>query len=176
LQAYFTPAKVKATDLTGRVAVVIDVLRATSTMIEALANGARTIFPVATIDEAVRLGQNLDRTATLLCGERKSVRIEGFDLGNSPFEFTDDAVAGKALVMSTTNGTRAVLCAADARRALVASLLNLDAVAQAVAEDGDDVAIICAGREQRFALEDAVCAGLIAERVRRLVAQPVRPH
>jgi 2-phosphosulfolactate phosphatase len=169
LETYFTPGELKPADLVGRTAVVVDVLRATSTMVEAIANGARSIIPVASVDEAARLGQNLDRTSTLLCGERRSERIEGFDLGNSPAEFNAAAVGGKALVMSTTNGTGALLAANPARRVLVGSLLNLGAAARAVADDGGDCVILCAGREGHFALEDAVMAGLLAMRIRDLV-------
>lgn len=165
LDTCFTPGELRPADLAGRTAVVVDVLRATSTIVEAIAHGARSIFPVATIDEAARLGQNLDRATTLLCGERRSERVAGFDLGNSPAEFTATAVSGKALVMSTTNGTLALLAAAPARRILVASLLNLGAAARAIADDAGDLIIICAGREGHFGLEDAVCAGLLATRV-----------
>jgi 2-phosphosulfolactate phosphatase len=171
LETYFTPGELKHADLAGRVAVVLDVLRATSTMTEAIANGARSIIPVATVDEAVRLGQNLDRAATLLCGERQSQRIEGFDLGNSPAEFNAETVGGKVLVMRTTNGTVALLAATTARRVLVGSLLNLGAVARAVADDEGDCVILCAGRENQFALEDAVCAGLLALRIRERVGR-----
>ncbi|HLU26453.1 MAG TPA: 2-phosphosulfolactate phosphatase [Longimicrobiales bacterium] len=162
LDVYFTPAELGASDLEGRTAVVIDVLRATSTIIEALANGARAVCPAGTTDEAVVLAQKLGREHVLLCGERKSLKIPGFDLGNSPLEFTAEQVAGKTLVMSTTNGTPALLAASGARRVLVAGYLNLSAVARELAEEGEAVSIVCAGRERRFALEDAVCAGHLA--------------
>jgi 2-phosphosulfolactate phosphatase len=161
------PGEIAAGELQGRVAVVIDVLRATSTITEALANGARAVFPVPNIDEAVRLAQNIGREQVLLCGERRGLRIEGFDLGNSPAEFTAERVAGKSLVMTTTNGTPALLASASARRILIASFLNLGAVVDALAAEEDaGVTIVCSGREKRFSLDDAVCAGALVTGLR----------
>jgi 2-phosphosulfolactate phosphatase len=168
LDVCFTPNELSGVDLSKKTVVVIDVLRATSTIVCALAAGARSVFPVASIEEAVRLAQVLGREDALLAGERKSLRIEGFDLGNSPSEFTPERVEGKHLVMNTTNGTVALLAAAGAGHVLVGALVNLDAVARAVAELGKDAVALCAGREQRFAVEDAVCAGLLFQRVRAL--------
>jgi 2-phosphosulfolactate phosphatase len=167
IDVFFTPAETAGLELADRTAVVIDVLRATSTMTEALANGAKGIYPVATTEEAIRLAQNLE--GVLLCGERRSLRVEGFDLGNSPAEFTPDVVAGKTLIMATTNGTPAVVAASTMRVALAASFLNLSAVVDAVLAEDAPLAIVCAGRERRFDLDDTVCAGAIAERIRSSV-------
>lgn len=164
LDVFFTPPELAGATISEHTAVVIDVLRATSTIAQAMASGARTIYPVGGMDEAVRLAQNLDRDTVLLCGERKGIRIEGFDLGNSPLEFEPDVVSGKTLVMATTNGTPALVAAGSARRVLAASFLNLSAVAKEV-EDEEAVAVVCAGRENRFALEDAVCAGMLVDRL-----------
>ena len=164
LSVYFTPEQVAGDDIRDHAAVVIDVLRATSVIAQAVASGARAIYPAGTIEEAVRLGQNLDRAELILCGERGGLRIEGFDLGNSPLEFTPDAVADRLLVMSTTNGTPAMIAAMPSRRTYAASFLNLGAVAKELATESD-VAVVCAGRERRFALEDAVCAGMLVERI-----------
>lgn len=161
LDVWFTPAEAAPGELTGRIAVVVDVLRATSTIVEALANGARIVFPAPSIDEAVRLAQNIGREQVILCGERRSLPIEGFDLGNSPRDYTPERVADKTLVMTTTNGTPALLASAGSRRALIASFLNLDAVVDAIVEDGGPVTVLCAGREKRFSLDDAVCAGAL---------------
>lgn len=164
---YFTPSELTGVELPGRV-VVIDVLRATSTIVEALANGAKAIFPVATADDAVRIAQNIGRDSVLLCGERKSLPIEGFDLGNAPPEFTREKVQDKALVMTTTNGTRAFLTLAERQGAaagpvavLAASFLNLSAVIERIGQDEGPTALVCAGRAGRFALDDAVCAGAL---------------
>ncbi|HEX6940349.1 MAG TPA: 2-phosphosulfolactate phosphatase [Longimicrobiales bacterium] len=159
LDIAFTPAELAGADIAERVVVVVDVLRATSTIVEALANGARSVSPAPGIDEAVRVAQGVGRDRALLCGERRSLPIEGFDLGNSPREFTRERVEGKLVVLTTTNGTGAVLASASARRVLIGSFLNLGAVADALAGDGGAAVVVCAGRERRFALEDALCAG-----------------
>ena len=173
LDVHFTPAELAGIELPDRV-VVIDVLRATSTLVEALANGARAVFPVATADDAARIAQNVGRDSVLLCGERKGLPIEGFDLGNSPLEFSADRVADLSLVMTTTNGTRAFLTVAERRsakadpeatRILAGSFLNLGAVVERLRGGTGTMALVCAGREGRFALEDAVCAGAIVRRL-----------
>lgn len=161
----FTPAEVVASDLGPRAVVVIDALRATSTIVEALANGARVVYPSAGIDDAVRIAQAMGRDNALLCGERRCLPIEGFDLGNSPREMTSERVEDRSLIMTTTNGTAALLVGAAGRQTLVASFLNLSAVADALVEDGGPVTIICAGREKRFALEDAICAGALVRAI-----------
>ncbi|HEX6590315.1 MAG TPA: 2-phosphosulfolactate phosphatase [Longimicrobiales bacterium] len=164
LEVIFTPEELAGGDIREHVAIVIDVLRATSVMAQAIASGARAIYPTGDMEEAVRLGQTLDRSELILCGERRGLRIEGFDLGNSPLEFTPDTVADRTLVMATTNGTPAMVAASTAARVYAASFLNLGAVTRAVG-DAASVTVICAGRERRFALEDAVCAGMLAERI-----------
>jgi 2-phosphosulfolactate phosphatase len=161
LDVCFTPAELVGLPLNDRIAVVVDVLRATSTVVEALANEARAVCPVRTPEEASLLAQRIGREDTLLCGERKGVRIDGFDLGNSPAEYTAERVAGKFLALTTTNGTGALLAAAGARRILVASFLNLTAVARLLAQEAASVLVLCAGREGRFALDDGACAGAL---------------
>lgn len=165
LDVFLVPNEVAPADLNGRVVVAVDVLRATSTIVEALASGAKAIYPVGSIEEALRLANTLGRAEVLLCGERRCIPIDGFDLGNSPREFTPERVAGKTLVMSTTNGTAAIGLAAAAERVLIGSLLNLSAVAAELERAGADPVFICSGREGHFSLEDAVCAGRIAARL-----------
>jgi 2-phosphosulfolactate phosphatase len=167
LDVAFTPAEVKGA-IGRRVVVVIDVLRATSTMVEALVNGARSILPVAGVDEAVRKADELGRETVLLCGERDAEPIRGFHLGNSPLEFTREVVEGRILVMTTTNGTSALLAAGAGSSCLAGSLLNARAVARRLVELDGDALLMCSGREGRFALEDALCAGRIARHVREL--------
>src|SRR5690606_19366866 len=148
IEVAFTPAELAGIDLGDRVVVVLDVLRATSTIVEALANGARAVSPVSTVDEAVRLAEALGREGVLLAGERRSLRIDGFDMGNSPLEFTRERVSGKQIVLTTTNGTVAILASATARRVLIASYLNLGAVAEELVHDGGPASIVCSGRER----------------------------
>jgi len=157
----FTPGEIQPGALEGRVAVVVDVLRATSTIVEALANGAHSVYPVSSIEAAVELAQKIGREDLLLCGERKGLPIDGFDLGNSPREYTPERVEGKTLIMTTTNGTPALLATTSAERALVASFLNLSAVVAELVGSGTPVTIIASGREKRFSLDDAVAAGAL---------------
>jgi 2-phosphosulfolactate phosphatase len=167
IDVFLSPAEVDESAVEGRVAVVIDVIRATTTMVEALANGARDIIPTASTEEAVKLASSLGRKDALLCGERKGLKVEGFDLGNSPSEFISDVVGGKQLVMSTTNGTRAFLAAEDSHRVFAASFLNLSAVVEAVRKEGD-MLVVCAGKEDRFSLDDALCAGHLLRKLEEL--------
>jgi 2-phosphosulfolactate phosphatase len=149
----FTPDEV----LEAPVAVVVDVMRATSTIVQALASGYQRVYCCREVDDAVALREKLGEG--LLGGERNAVRIEGFDLGASPREVLEPR--GETLIYSTTNGTRAVLAAAaGCKEVLLGSLLNLSAVARAV---HDDCVIVCAGFQGRFALDDAYCAGRIVE-------------
>ena len=170
----FTPEEVRAGDLAGATAVVIDVVRATSCIVEAVANGARAVHPAVSVEDATALQATLNGQGhrPLLCGERGGLRIEGFDLGNSPAEFTAAAVGGRRLVMTTTNGTRAFAAARPADRVLAASFFNRTAVAEAVRKDAA-VAIVCAGKEGRFSLDDAVCAGHVVRALLDRAATPV---
>lgn len=162
LDVYLTPGEVVPGDVADRPVVVLDILRATTSMVQALSEGAKSIYPVASIEEALRFANTFGRDEVLLCGERKCLPIEGFDLGNSPLEFTREKVAGKTLVMTTTNGTAAFTHTGGAARVLIGSLLNLSAVVAELARTGADPVILCAGRERHFALEDATVAGLMA--------------
>lgn len=162
LDVLLTPAELMPGDIARRTVVVIDVLRASSTIVEALASGARALYPVAEIEEALRLANTLGREEVLLCGERRSLPIEGFDLGNSPGDFIAERVGGKLLVMSTTNGTGVTMAASGAERVIVGSWLNLTAVVDDLARTGAEPVFLCAGREGKFGLEDAVCAGTLA--------------
>lgn len=168
VHAFLTAGSVNSAEVAGSAAVVIDVIRATSTMVTAFGHGAEAVYPTVSTEDALRLASSLGRDETLLCGERKGRKIEGFDLGNSPAEYDRETVEGKRLVMSTTNGTRAFLAAANADRILAASFLNLGAVAESVVgavADGSPLAVICAGKEDRFSLDDAVCAGALIREV-----------
>jgi 2-phosphosulfolactate phosphatase len=137
----------------------VDVMRATSTIAQALASGYRRVLCCAEIEEAVALRDSLGEPA-VLGGERKAVRIEGFDAGASPREFL--AAQAETLILSTTNGTRTILtAAARSGEVLLGSLLNLAAVASAVRERGRDTTVVCAGYEGAFAVDDAYCAGRI---------------
>jgi 2-phosphosulfolactate phosphatase len=151
----FTPAEAER----APTAIVVDVLRATSTIAQALASGYRRVLCCAEVDEALELRSRLGDG--VLAGERNAVEIPGFDLGNSPREPAEPL--GETLILTTTNGTRAIVAAAaHAETVLVGSLLNLDAVAAAARGRGD-VEVVCAGLQGRFTIDDAYCAGRIAE-------------
>jgi 2-phosphosulfolactate phosphatase len=172
LETYFTVREVDPSHIDNATVVVIDVVRATTTILEALASGARTIFPTESTEEAVKLAASLGREDTILCGERRGAKIDGFDLGNSPREYLPHVVEGKKLVMSTTNGTRALRAAQEGGRVVLCAFTNLAAVARHVSED-DHVVILCAGQEDRFSLDDALCAGhLILRLLERLGEEP----
>lgn len=152
--------------LSDRTAVVIDVLRATSSTVQALASGAERVVPVATVEEARQLKERSPAGSVVLGGERGGMQIEGFDLGNSPQEFTAEAVRGKTVVMTTTNGTRAILMAAAAERLYVAALTNVEATARALADRREgDIVLVTSGTERRISWEDALCAGALVERL-----------
>ncbi|HSW31933.1 MAG TPA: 2-phosphosulfolactate phosphatase [Longimicrobiales bacterium] len=163
-EVYFAPAELDPASVQGAAVVVVDVVRATTTIAEALANGARAIFPTASTEDAVRLAASLGREDTLLCGERGAVKVEGFDLGNSPGEFTPEVVQGKRLVMSTTNGTAALARVLEAERVVTAAFTNMGAVADTL-RSHPRVVVVCAGRGGRFGLDDAVCAGHLLRRM-----------
>ena len=151
----FTPAEAAAAP-TG---IVVDVIRATSTICQALASGYVRVFCTSEVDEARTLRAELGDG--VLGGERKNVRIDGFDLGNSPREYLEPL--GETLVLTTTNGTRAIVtAAARCDRVFVGSLLNVSAVVDATREAGDDVVVVCAGVLGALALDDAFVAGRIA--------------
>ena len=157
-------ASIMPADVAGRVVVVIDVLRAATTVATALSNGARAVHPFGTVEETARRGAEMDRDSVRMAGERRMVRIPGFDFGNSPLEFTAAAVGGRSVLYTTTNGTAALVATHGARECLFAAFVNVSATIDAVyraAAGGADVTVICAGTERRVALEDAVCAGRI---------------
>ncbi|MEM8680299.1 MAG: 2-phosphosulfolactate phosphatase [Planctomycetota bacterium] len=161
LQIHALPSHVPAARLVGATAVVIDVLRATTVMVEALHAGADGVIPCATIEEAKQRAATLGPD-TLLAGERGGVSIEGFELGNSPRACTPARVANRTLVMTTTNGTLALLHAAPAAQVWIAAFTNLPAVVEGLVGDDRDVHLICAGTNGAPTEEDLLLAGGIA--------------
>jgi len=170
LDVFFGAHGMTSADVQGRVVVVIDVLRASTTIAVALHNGARTVIPFESAEECITRSKSFERGQFKLAGERKNLTIPGFDLGNSPREFTREAIEGKTILFTTTNGTAALIAAQAAREVLVGSFVNFTAVAammRAAARARHDVAIIAAGSERHFSLEDAVCAGRYVRTIRR---------
>jgi 2-phosphosulfolactate phosphatase len=152
----FTPAEATAVP-TG---IVVDVLRASSTIVQALESGYGRVLCCAEVEQAQALREEIEDA--VLAGERQALRVEGFDFGNSPQDFLEPKA--ETLILTTTNGTRAIVeAAADCDVVFVGSLLNLETVAAAARERGEDVEVVCAGVDGQFALDDAYCAGRIAE-------------
>ena len=174
VEVLFTPAEVRswaAGDLSGTTCVMFDVLRATSTIVTALAAGAEGVLPVSEISEALEWRRR--RPDALLAGERGGLRIGAaltggreFDLGNSPREFTPARVAGRFIVTTTTNGTRALRACAGAAEVLVGSFLNLSATARHLGNRPKGIlCLVCAGTGEAASLEDALAAGALCERL-----------
>lgn len=158
----FTPTGLTQANVQGRVVFVIDILRATTAMCAAMSHGARAIIPVASTEEALRLAQTIGSTDVLLAGERDCSRIPGFQLGNSPLEMSESAVRGKTIILTTTNGTNALLACHTAGTVIPAAAANLSLAAERGREavEGDQsILVVCAGRNGDFALDDAYCAG-----------------
>ena len=160
-------------DVQGRVVAVIDVLRMSTTIAAALNNGARAVVPFDNSEEVVTRSKQMERGSFLLAGERRMLKMEGFDLGNSPLEHTREAVEGKTVLLTTTNGTKALLAVQGARDVVVASYVNLTGVSamlRTALRGGADITLVCAGHERQFALEDAACAGRFVHHISKRLA------
>lgn len=147
-------------DLKDKNVVIIDVLRTSTTMVTGLANGAKEIIPTDSIASAGMIGRNSQGQA-LLCGERHAKVIEGFNLGNSIKEYSEEAVKGKILVFNSTNGTPSIVKSKFARNCIILGFVNMSRVAQFISALNEDFIIVCAGKDGEFSLEDTVCAGML---------------
>jgi len=161
LEICFTPAAFDAHADSEAVVVIIDVLRATSSICTAFANGAREIIPVTTVDEA----KELKSKGFLVAAERDGFVLDFADFGNSPFSFSAEKVSGRSVVYSTTNGTGIMKRASGSHDVVIGSYLNMSALCSWIEEQDRKIIIVCAGWKNRFSLEDAVCAGAIAQRL-----------
>jgi len=174
VQLLLTPHTLDYVELEGKTVVVIDVLRSSTTICASLLAGARGVIPVAEPGEAGELRAKLGPDASVLAGERGGVKIENFQFGNSPTEFTPESVSGKSVILCTTNGTRVFGMASHAALVFSGALVNASVVAEAVATADVDTVIVCSGREGGFSIEDTLCGGLLIDRLthkhgRRLV-------
>lgn len=163
VDVHFLPELVSPETLSGGVVVVIDVLRASTTMVHALAAGCDEIYPVETVSQAHLLAKELKEKAPLLVGERDGVRIKDFDLGNSPAEFTQDRCLGRSVVCTTTNGTRAIVHAKSASRILIGAFVNYSAICEELRGTKLPIHLLCAGSSGEIALEDVLYAGAIVD-------------
>lgn len=164
-EVFLTPGSLRSEDVRGRSVVVIDVLRACTTIVSALDSGARGVIPVADFAQAGKIASNLDPASYLLGGERDAVPIEGYHLGNSPASYDAPTVAGRTIILYTTNGTGAFVAAADAALLIAGGFVNAAATVSALREAGHDVTLVCAGWKGRASLEDTLCAGLLLHRL-----------
>ena len=164
-----TAQQAQGIDFSGQTAVVIDVLRATTVITTALDNGAREVIPVKTVEEAQSLYATCDNA--LRGGERNAVKIEGFDLGNSPLEYKKKTVENKTLILTTTNGTNALNNIKGADEVVLACFRNAEAMANHLVglshRGSRDIIIVCAGTEGRFSLDDGLCAGMLIEQLKQ---------
>ena len=167
IQVVPTAQQAQDIDCNGKTAVVIDVLRATSVITTALDNGAQEVIPVRTVEEAQNLYATSDASKTLRGGERNALKIEGFDLSNSPLEYKKKVVEGKTIIITTTNGTNAINNVKGADEVVLACFRNVAAVADHLVglshRGSRDIIIVCAGTEGRFSLDDGLCAGMLIE-------------
>ncbi|MDZ7724289.1 MAG: 2-phosphosulfolactate phosphatase [candidate division KSB1 bacterium] len=147
------------------IAVVIDVLRATSTMVTALMNGAKEVIPVKTVEQAREQAKELQGHHSLLCGERKGLPIEGFDLGNSPLEYTPLKVRDKTIILTTSNGTRALASVSHVSEVFLLSFLNMGASVHRLTESDKNIHLICAGSGGHPSVEDLGCAAFLIHKL-----------
>ena len=166
IDVFFTPDPIDELQLRDKNVVVIDVLRASTTIVTALANGAKEIIPVSSVESAVKISGNLFGDVILLGGERNGKLIEGFNLSNSPQEYTEEVVKNKSIIFSTTNGSRALVKSRYAKNLVVACFVNVSRVVEFLREINTDLSIVCAGKQGAFCLEDAVCTGMIIHMLR----------
>jgi 2-phosphosulfolactate phosphatase len=166
LELYFTPAGINGDQISGKTSVVIDILRATTVAAVALHNGARDIIPMASIGDASSMKQKLDHSSVILGGERHGQKVEGFDLGNSPFEYSPNVVENKSIILASTNGSGALIRGSEAKTCFSCAFINISAIFEKVIDQKEDIAIICAGNKGGFSLEDALCGGMLVYKLK----------
>jgi len=171
LNVYALPTLVAPEALAGGTAVVIDVLRASTTIVYALEAGATQVIPCLEVEDARAAAAGLPPGEVVLGGERRGLPIDGFDLGNSPAEYTPDRVGGRTVVFTTTNGTRAILGCRSADRVLIGAFANASAVCRQLAGI-ERIHLVCAGTDGEFSRDDVLLAGLLVERIVRQVGVP----
>ncbi len=162
IRTLLSPLNVEELYFTKKTTVVIDVLRATTTIVTALQNGAKEIIPVSSIEFAMKISGS---GQMLLGGERNAEKIDGFTFGNSPLEYTEEAVKGKSIILFTTNGSKALVKAKFSSNLFVASFNNAKSVVNQVLKENDDLEILCSGNNGMYCMEDSVCAGALIKQI-----------
>jgi len=153
---------------TGKTTVVIDVLRASTTIIQALQNGAREVIPVASVEFAVKVSGGMFGGQTLLGGERNTKKLEGFALGNSPLEYAPEVVGGRTIILFTTNGSKAIVKAKFSENLFIAAFTNLNTLANHLIKLDKEFEILCSGRGNYFSMEDVICAGKLISEIQKI--------
>ncbi|WP_300383610.1 2-phosphosulfolactate phosphatase [Clostridium sp.] len=163
---------IKQEYLKDKIIVVIDMLRATSVITTALANGAKRVIPTLTVEQAFKIKEELEKksTSVLLGGERKALKIEGFDFTNSPLEYTKEKVKGKTIVLSTTNGTRAINLSLKAKKVYIGAMINAKALIDTIKEEKNDIVFINSGTNGEFTMDDFICSGYMIKLLNKEVA------
>lgn len=167
----FTHIPITEEKLSDRTVVMVDVLRTSTTICVALANGAKEVIPVDGVPAAMQLMGNLSRDNVLLCGEKEGKLIEGFDLGNSPSDYEAEIIKGKSLIFNTTNGSVALTKMKTAKSAIICGFVNINACADFIAGKDDNILIVCAGNNRQFNLEDAVCGGMLVNILQKKIGR-----
>ena len=171
VELYLTPVPLGKASFENKTVAIIDVLRSTTSICAALTAGAKGVITTDGADKAVEMRTKIGAESSVLAGERGGVKIENFHLGNSPLEFTKEAVGDKFVIMTTTNGTPLFAAASKAEPVIATALVNISRVAQRVADEDRDLVIACAGQDGNFSIEDTICGGmlinLLGERHRR---------
>lgn len=165
IDVFFAPVTLSDRDLSGRMVVVIDVLRASTTIVTALSNGAKEVLPAQDYGTAGLLAATMNADKRVLGGERDGVAVEGYDLGNSPLDYSESVVSGKSVVLITTNGTPAIMRARQAKHLVIGCLRNAGAVANLIEQLDLQTFLLCSGWKGRASLEDTFCAGLMVDRL-----------
>jgi len=160
----FFPSAINRDDIADTVCIVLDIFRATTSIVTAIANGCKAIIPVLSIEEAQKLAAAI--RPVLIAGERQSLKLPGCDFGNSPLEFSPEKVHDQTIIMTTNNGTIAIKAAERAYRTFIGSFINAGAVCCQAKQFGKDILIVCAGTCGLFSLEDALCAGLLVRQLK----------
>jgi len=163
IEVILSPALRDLYDLRGKVVVVIDVFRATTTMCAALHNGAKSVIPVMHLEDA----QEYQSRGYLLGGERNGIKMPGFDFGNSPKEYTAEKIKDQDVVLTTTNGTKTVSLSADADAIIIGAFVNMSSVVSYLSECGKDVVLFCAGWKNRVNMEDSLFAGYVVNLLKK---------
>lgn len=165
IDLYITPVGVKEMSLQDKGVIVVDILRAGTTICRALLSGCKEIVPVETVEQAMALAGSLFRDTILLCGEREGKIVPGFDLGNSPMEYTAKRVKNQSLIFTTSNGTAALVKAQRAGRVVIGGFVNCSNIINTLVKWERDIAILCSGSNGRMSLEDTVAGGMFVKRL-----------